>query len=68
MTMADKRIAQLREKRRQLERKVLDAAFIWHAATILSGQSDSPTKADAMLRRACTRLMKVGWKVHDDGR
>lgn len=49
--------------RRQLEKKLVDAAVIWHAETIISGQDARDSKADKQLRRAAARLLKEGWKV-----
>lgn len=49
--------------RRQCERQLINAALIWHAATVISGQDARDSKADKQLRRAATRLLKAGWKV-----
>lgn len=38
--------------------QLFDAALIWHAATVLSGQCDNDSSADAYLRKKCVRYLK----------
>jgi hypothetical protein len=42
---------------RQHQQKLLDAAIIWHAATVLSGQR--PSKADAYLHKIACRYLRA---------
>ena len=39
------------------KQKLLDAALIWHASTILSGQR--PTRADRSLHQAACKCLKA---------
>lgn len=45
-------------KRPNLAKQVVDRALVWHAATLLNGQQENDSRADAYLRRACTRYLK----------
>lgn len=42
---------------------LLEAAIIWHAATFLSGQENTDSRADKMLRRAAVLYLKAGREV-----
>lgn len=38
--------------------KLIDAALIWHGATVLNGQCDKDSRADSYLRKHCVRFLK----------
>jgi hypothetical protein len=46
-------------RRPNLAKAILDRALVWHGATVLSGQADKDSRADAYLRRACIRYLKA---------
>lgn len=50
-------------KRPNLAKAILDRALIWHGATVLTGQCDKDSRADAYLRRACVRYLKASPKA-----
>lgn len=53
---AKKRVTK-RRKQSEFE-QLIEAALVWHAATVLSGQIDSESRADAYLRKRCLRVLK----------
>lgn len=39
--------------------QLFDAAIIWHGATVLNGQYENDSAADAYLRKKCVRYLKT---------